>query len=138
MRFTGDKAFKSIEESSQLILKYDHYKQHGMGRWTVVAKHNHEVLGWCGLKKHDEGFIDIGFRFFQQVWGNGYATEAAQACLDYGFNTLQLDEIIGRASQDNPRSIRVLEKLGMRFWKKAPCEGIEDSVSYRIQHSSTG
>ena len=101
-RHTGDNAFESIEESEQLIKNYSQYKQHGLGRWTVVSKISNEVLGWCGLKKHSEGFIDIGFRFLRNEWGKGYATEAAKACLEYGFTNLKLEEIIGRASQDNP------------------------------------
>ena len=131
-RHTGDNAFESIEESEQLIKNYSQYKQHGLGRWTVVSKISNEVLGWCGLKKHSEGFIDIGFRFLRNEWGKGYATEAAKACLEYGFTNLKLEEIIGRASQDNPASIRVLEKIGMEFWKIAPCEGIDNSVYYKI------
>lgn len=130
---TGDKPFKTVEEAGQLIVNYDQYKQHGFGRWTVVSQETHEVLGWCGLKKHKEGFVDIGFRFFKKYWGKGYATEAAQACLEYGFNQKHVDEIIGRTSEENKASIRILEKIGLKYWKHDSCEGIENSIYYKIQ-----
>ena len=50
-RHTGDNAFESIEESEQLIKNYSQYKQHGLGRWTVVSKISNEVLGWVWPQK---------------------------------------------------------------------------------------
>lgn len=68
-----------------------------------------------------------------EEWGEGYATESAKAVLEYGFNTLDIEEIIGRAAADNFASIRVLEKLNMKFWKKDNCNGIKNSHYYRIK-----
>ena len=133
MRFTGGVVFKNLEESEALIANYTHYQVYGYGRWTVVEKKSNDVLGWCGLKYHpEEGYVDLGYRIHYKYWGNGFGTEAAQACLDYGFETLGIKEVVGRISMENKASIRVLEKIGMKFWKKAPCEGIEDSLFYRI------
>ncbi len=133
MKYTGDDAFENLEEARDLIKNYDHYDQFGYGRWTVVLKEDQMPIGWCGLKNHpDEGYIDLGYRFPQKSWGKGYATESALACVEYGFNTLEMNEIVGRTAQANKASIRVLEKVGMTFWKAAPCKGIEDSVYYRI------
>jgi len=132
MRYTGDLAFNSVEASAELIQNYDHYVKHGFGRWTVVTQKQERVIGWCGLKQHDEGFVDIGFRLFRNEWGKGYATEAAKACLEYGLMQLSITNIIGRASLENTASLHVLEKIGMKFWKHAPCEGIENSVYYKL------
>ena len=132
MQYTGDKAFESIAESQAFLKQYDPYSSTGFGRWTVLLKSNNEVIGWCGLKRLDENTVDLGYRFFKEHWNKGYATEAAKACLNEGFENYGLDEIIGRTAKLNLASIRVLEKIGMSYFKEAPCEGIENSVYYKI------
>mgnify|MGYP000165043155 CR=1 FL=1 len=132
MKYTGDSPFDSVESARQFLKHYTDYTINGFGRWAVVDKKTNSFLGWCGLKLNEENLIDIGFRFFQNEWGKGYATEAAKACLDYGFNHLNMDEIIGRAASENKASIRVLEKLNMLFWKQDNCKGIENSVYYTL------
>jgi RimJ/RimL family protein N-acetyltransferase len=132
LKFTGDIPFKSVIEAKEFLANYSDYKRNGFGRWTVVLKETHEAIGWCGLKRHDEGFVDIGFRFLKKEWNKGFATESAQACLKYGFEELGLSEIIGRVATENIGSIKVLEKLEMSYWKKAPCDGIDDALYYRI------
>ncbi|MFC3199594.1 GNAT family N-acetyltransferase [Parapedobacter deserti] len=76
-----------------------------------------EVLQYTGDVQFEDvaAEYDIGYRFFKQHWGKGYATESAKAAMDYGFGTLKLDRIIGRARVENPASINVFNKLGMRF-----------------------
>jgi RimJ/RimL family protein N-acetyltransferase len=134
IRYTGDSAFESVESARVFLSNYNEYEKNGYGRWAVIDKESKVYLGWCGLKYHKEGHTDIGFRFHKQYWGKGYATESAKAVIDYGFNTLGLSEIIGRASKENIASIRVLEKLGMEFWKRDTCEGIPNSVYYKIEN----
>ncbi len=131
MQYTGDIPFKSIEESERFIANYDHYQEHGYGRWTVVLKQTGTVIGWCGLKYHMEGYVDIGYRLLRSEWGNGYGTEAAQACLDFGRMHISNLPIWGRVSKDNIGSIRVLEKIGMQYFKSAECGAIQDSLYYR-------
>jgi [ribosomal protein S5]-alanine N-acetyltransferase len=57
----------------------------------------------------------LGYRFIKKFWGKGYATEVAFACIQYGFNRLNLQQIIGRALPGNLASIKVLEKCGMQY-----------------------
>ena len=74
------------------------------------------IIGWCRLKyTPSKKKYDIGFRFYKEYWNVGYATEAAQACIEYGFGKLNLNKIIGRVRQENMASIRVLEKIGLHF-----------------------
>ena len=114
IKFTGDGAFESVEAARDFLSRYDQFEKYQMGRWAVVSKENEEVLGWCGLKFHPkEDFVDLGFRLFQNQWGKGYATEASKLSLEYGFRTLGLEHVIGRADVRNQASIRVLEKMGM-------------------------
>ncbi|WP_196889253.1 GNAT family N-acetyltransferase [Aureivirga sp. CE67] len=133
LKFTGDIPFDNIEKAKTFLENYDQYSKNGYGRWAVVLKENNEFIGWCGLKFNEENYTDIGFRFFQKHWNKGFATEAAKATLDYGFETLKLDEIIGRVATENFASIKVLEKLGMHFWKHDTCKGIENSRYYKLK-----
>ena len=98
----------------------------------MIKKASESFIGWCGLKLNEQNLIDIGFRFFRREWNKGYATEAAKACLEYGFKELNLKEIIGRVAQENNGSIKVLEKLSMEYWKNDSCKGIENSLYYKI------
>jgi len=133
IKYTGDDSFKSIGEAKYFLDKYSDYQRNGYGRWAVILKSESRVLGWCGLKKRDDGVIDLGFRFFKKDWGKGYATEAAEGCLKLGFNQFGMTEIIGQAAVANTGSIRVLEKLNMKYWKlETDQNGLEESVIYRI------
>jgi len=134
MRYTGNVSFESVADARQFLSTYKDYEKNGYGRLAVIDKETNSFLGWCGLKYHEEGFTDIGFRFFKKYWGQGYATESAEAVIEYGFYSLNLEEIIGRSSQDNIASIKVLEKIGMQYWKNDVCEGIPNSVYYKISN----
>ena len=103
----------SATENLQRILTQ--YKEYGYGRWAVFTRDQNEFIGWCGLKYRPERKeMDLGYRFIPQYWGKGYATEAALATLRYGFETLQLARIHAMAHIENPRSLKVLEKIGMQ------------------------
>ncbi|MEN8928108.1 MAG: GNAT family N-acetyltransferase [Flavobacteriales bacterium] len=132
LKYTGDVAFESVGKTKDFLSNYPDYEKNGFGRWIVELKGTNEILGWCGLKKHEDGKVDIGYRFYQKEWGKGYATEAARACLEYGFELLELEEILGNSAIENKKSIRVFDKLGMKFIENKTCDGIEDAVRYRI------
>jgi [ribosomal protein S5]-alanine N-acetyltransferase len=133
IRYTGDKPFKSIEESEELIRNYEQYNKYKSGRLSVILKETGQLLGWCGLKYHEEEELtDIGYRFKKEFWNKGYATEAGQASIDYGFSVLGLKEIVGHAMPDNEASIRVFKKLGMHYVKDVIAEG-NPSVLYMIR-----
>lgn len=132
MKYTADYVFKTVEESIDLIRNYKEYEKTGFGRWTVVLKKTNEVLGWCGLKyiqSVDE--VDLGYRLKRKYWNKGYATEACKASLEVGFNQYNIDLIVGRTMIDNLASRRVLEKIGMTFWKKFDFEE-HPGVYYRL------
>ena len=75
-----------------------------------------EFIGWCGLKARPErNEIDLGYRFMKTAWGKGYATEAAFACIKYGFEKLNLERIVGRAMPQNTASLKVLQKCDMQY-----------------------
>ena len=129
LRYTGDDPFESVEATREFLENYSDYQRNGFGRWIVVLKATGEILGWCGLKRDREtNEVDIGYRFFRKHWNKGYATEAAKACLVFGFEELELDKIIGRARKENTASLNVFDKLGMSFK-----EGFEeDGESWKL------
>ena len=95
-----------------------------LGRWAIHTKSDYEFIGWCGLKYIKETEItDLGYRLLKTAWGKGYATEAAQYTLIYGLRDLKINEITGMAHVENIASIRVLEKIGMKFIKNEMVEG---------------
>lgn len=131
IKYTGDKAFESIESARQFLSNYNPYKEHGYGRWAVIDKNTNEFLGWCGLKYSSElNEVDLGFRFHKKYWNQGFATETAQACLDYGLNQLNLTKIVGRAMEANSASVKVLEKIGMEFVEKREFQ-LHEGVVYQ-------
>ncbi|BDD04706.1 GNAT family N-acetyltransferase [Aureibacter tunicatorum] len=136
LKYTGDVGFQDVEEAKTFLSGYSDYKKNGYGRWAVVLKESGRFLGWCGLKLNEEGLVDLGYRFFRNEWGKGYATESAIASLNYGFENLDLDDVIARSDRNNVASIKVIEKLGMEFWKNDECKGISNAVYYRIDKQS--
>ena len=122
IQHTGDVPFADIAAAADFIQAYDYYERYGFGRWAVVLRETQQFIGFCGLKFHaDEA--DLGFRLFRSEWNKGLATEAARACLNYGFTHLKLKMIIGRVRQANLASIKVLEKIGMQRKKSFDFEG---------------
>ncbi len=124
-RFTHDPA-KDLDHAKEMLEKVilPQYALYNHGRWAVHLKINLEFLGWCGLKYRAElNEIDLGYRFKKIAWGKGYATEAAYACIKYGFEKLGFHRIIGRAEVNNIGSWKVLEKCGMNYIRNEEIEG---------------
>jgi ribosomal-protein-alanine N-acetyltransferase len=129
LKFTGDKPFENIQASIDFLTNYDQYEKYGVGRLAVIDKATTKFMGWCGLKfNQDKNEFDIGFRFYRSYWNKGYATETAKKCLDFGFNELGIEKIIGRAMKENIGSIKVLEKIGMTFKENFDFEGREGVI----------
>ena len=124
VKYTGDKPFGSEEEAREFLSNYDQYKKYGVGRYAVIVKHTKQFIGWCGLKYSDElDQYDIGFKFYKEYWNQGFATETARKCIEFGFNKVGLSEIVGRAMKENKASTRVFEKIGMTFCKNFDFDG---------------
>ncbi len=122
-RYTGDGLVKDLEEAKRILtdIILPQYKNK-LGRWAVHLKTTNEFIGWCGLKFIEEdNEVDLGYRFFEDHWGKGYAFEAAKATMDYGVNILKTKKIIARAAKDNHASLNVIKKLGMVYFKDEHC-----------------
>lgn len=133
VKYTGDSGFESVAEAQSFLQHYNQYELYGYGRWAAIDKISGEFLGWCGLKfSPDLNEVDLGFRFFRSYWNQGYATETAKACIEYGFENLNLDKIVGRAMKANIGSVKVLEKCGMEYVGKFDFEK-HPGVLYQIK-----
>jgi len=137
-KYTGEPPITSKEEMMRAIDERVHlYKKVGYGRWPTFLKDGMQFIGWAGLAylpEFDE--IDLGYRFLPEFWGMGFATEASEAILKYGFGKLDLERIVAIAMKENKASIRVMEKVGMAFDKFAPYDpGGEDVAWYQCDKS---
>jgi [ribosomal protein S5]-alanine N-acetyltransferase len=118
IRYTGDPGggFTSVEHALEILRSRPiaDYRTYGYGRWACVLKASGEVIGFAGLKYlSDSQEVDLGYRLLPAYWGQGLATEACRAVLDYGRTRLDIERIIGLVDPENVASVRVLEKLGL-------------------------
>lgn len=87
----------------------------GHGFWAVERLADGELLGLCGLFKRDSlPEVDVGYGFLPRYRGQGYAREAAAACLKHGHETMGMQTILAITSPENTASARVLTAIGMR------------------------
>lgn len=113
----GQLATTPEEMTRRIGLRLQRERDLGLTVWTVEERACGRIVGTCGLIPA-EGVgpeIELAYRFAPDVWGRGYATEAARACVRYGFEVVKLERIIAFCMEANAGSRRVLEKCGMRF-----------------------
>ena len=118
LRFIGDRGVRTLEDSLAYIRNgpMEMYERLGIGLCLVELKDGGVPAGICGLLKRDSlDDVDLGFAFLPAFRGKGLAYEAAAAAMAYGRDVVGLDRIVAITSRDNDRSVRLLEKLGMRF-----------------------
>ena len=97
------------------------YANDGYGLWAMILKSTRELIGDCGLVLQSVDAVDeieIGYHVRRDLWNQGYASEAARACRDYGFANLKVDRLISLIRPENLASRRVAEKNGMTIWKE--------------------
>jgi RimJ/RimL family protein N-acetyltransferase len=110
-----DEVYASVDQAKFFLKRYlERTKDIPFAREAVIRKSDGAWLGWCGLKRLEDGAVDLGFRFHREYWGNGYATESGKAWLAYGFGEANLKRIISNAASGNAGSQRALEKLGFQ------------------------
>ena len=116
--FIGDRGVRTVADA-ELYLRNGalaSYVTHGFGLYLVTLRASGTAIGICGLIRR-EGLddADIGFAYQPAHWGQGYAAEAAQGVLQHARQELGLRRIAAITNQDNTRSIKLLEKLGLKF-----------------------
>ncbi len=118
LHFIGDKNVRSLEDARQYLLTgpIACYKQNDFGLLLIELKDSHTPIGMCGLLKREElAQPDIGFAFLPDYWGKGFALEAATKVMKDARERLKLEQILAIVNPDNDASIKLLERLGLRF-----------------------
>ena len=96
-----------------------------LGLWATIHKDTGKFIGRCGLLPwtiDGEQEVEVAYTIAREYWGQGLATEAAHAILDYGFEQLKLSRLICRIDEENRASRKVAEKIGMTFEREAQDE----------------
>ncbi len=140
MRFS-EKGIKTRAQAEDFLdwMLY-HYQKYGFGLYAVIHQESEELIGYCGLlfwtvDNHQE--LEIAYRLATAYWGQGLATEAATAIRDYAwqhfpreclFPRLRTNRLICIIEPANYRSIRVAEKLGMKWEKNTVFKGLKVGI----------
>ncbi len=107
-------ACEQVERMIRNWLK--HWAERGYGLWAVESLSSGELLGRGGLQYlPDTNEVEVDFILGRKFWGQGFATEVGKVSLQYGFEELDFDTIVGIVHTENIASQKVLEKIGMRF-----------------------
>ena len=111
---------RTREQTAASLADYaEEWRARGHGIWAVTETATGDLLGMCGFVDRAE----LGYIFGRFAWGRGIATEAARACLRFGFERLDYETIGAGALKENAASLRILQKLGMH---RAPNAHFDD------------
>ncbi len=119
--YAWEHAFSDEEVAEWIDENIMRYNRDGYSYWAVIEKTSDKLIGFTGLiaeQADGENYVGVGYIYKNLYWGNGYAFEAASACVDYAFNTLRLNEITAQIRPENTASRRVAERLGMSIKKR--------------------
>jgi RimJ/RimL family protein N-acetyltransferase len=133
LQYIGDKGVRNTEDAIRYIQTGPQasYEQFGFGLYLVEVKESGVPMGMCGLLKRDSlPDVDIGFAFLPEYWSQGFAFEAAAAVMTYGRELLGLRRIVAITSLENSASIKLLNKIGLRFERLIQLE--EDRPQVRL------
>jgi RimJ/RimL family protein N-acetyltransferase len=114
----GDKGVRNQAGAAQYIRDgpMASYERFGFGLYRVELKDTETPIGICGLLKRDSlPDVDVGFAFLPKYWAHGYAVESASAVMKHGRDVLGIGRIVAITAPDNHGSIKVLEKIGLKF-----------------------
>ena len=107
------------------------YEQYGHGLWSVILPSENQFIGDCGLVWQEVDGADeleVGYHLTPKYWGQGFATEAARACMNYAFDELGAPRIISMIRPENLPSRRVAERNGLQIEKEVFWRGYQHYV----------
>jgi len=118
MKWTPSPPSKNVAETAERLARtiaFTARQPPGFGLWALELKESGEFLGQVGLfpveGKGPE--VEVAYELAPRVWGHGYATEAARALIDYGFDEMRLRRIVALILPANTRSRNVASKCSM-------------------------
>ena len=128
IRNVADRGIRTVADAKAYILEKlaPSYAQFGFGFYLVELKDGGTGVGICGLVKRETmEDVDIGYSTLERFCGRGYAYEAASALMQHGRSVLGLPRIVGVTAPENLISIKLLEKLGLRYERMVDLPGYE-------------
>jgi ribosomal-protein-alanine N-acetyltransferase len=136
MKFMGNPP-DSVESEGENIQKHidNYYDQCGYGMWAVILKENNQLIGRCGLiyqQVGDTKEVEVSYLLDNPFWGKGFATEAARQTIKLGFEKYRLPRIIALINQKNTASVRVAEKIGLKFEKNVVYKDFGSVAMYAL------
>jgi ribosomal-protein-alanine N-acetyltransferase len=112
MRWVGGGPVRHRRDTAAMLFSYaEHQRQHGFSCWAVIDRASGRLLGDAGLSTRGQS-VELGYTLGFEHWRRGYATEAAQLCIDAAFGALGMDTLSAVVVADNVASVAVLTKLG--------------------------
>jgi ribosomal-protein-alanine N-acetyltransferase len=137
MRFMGRQP-DSVEFERYYIRKHiaDYYDKHGFGLWAAVLKEDNRLIGRCGLLYQEvEGTreVEVSYLLDRHYWGRGLATEAARETVRFGFERYKFPRIVALINPENVASVRVAEKVGMRYERVVSFKDFGEVALYVLQ-----
>lgn len=114
----------TLEETTRFLERtIAHYDDHGFGLSAVVLRDSGTLAGWAGLGVPNFlpellPAVEVGWRLAERFWGQGYATEAGAAWIDYGLGEIGLERIVSICQPENEASYVVMMRLGMRLERR--------------------
>ena len=104
----------------------------GIGGWVVLDNATGALAGFVGLIRREPGETELLYGLGREWWGRGLATEASMAVLTYAFAELRCARVTAATDVPNVASVRVMQRLGMRFTHRAPLNGL-DTLFYELR-----
>ena len=112
-----DRTEADVRDFVQMFLDQQNDQPRRRFQLAVTSREDGQLIGSCGIRRklENDWEADIGYELAPEYWGQGYATEAAQAVVEFGFRELKLHRVSSWCIADNAASARVLERLGLRL-----------------------
>ncbi|PTL83444.1 GNAT family N-acetyltransferase [Vitiosangium sp. GDMCC 1.1324] len=129
----GDRGVRSVEDARRYIVNgpVASYERYGFGLYRVGLKASDEPMGMCGLLKRDSiEDVEVGFAFLPRFWSKGYALESAAAVKAHGRDVLGLKRLAAIVNPDNQGSIRVLERIGLKYERMVRLPGEAQDIRF--------
>lgn len=137
VRFVGDGQPLTRQQVALWIMRsQNNYQNRGFGCFAVVHKESQQMIGYAGFALPDNAPLELVYGFDKSYWGQGLASEVAQALIEYGLNSINLAEILATVDPDNIASVRILEKLGFKFLRQSVDEHGLPTAFYLINQQN--
>lgn len=133
-RYLFDGVTLPRERTASLVAESERlFATDGLGLWAARDRNDNSLIGIAGFWFfRDPPELELLYAIDRSRWGHGLATEISRAVIDYGVSTLAFDSIRASTDAPNAASVRVLEKLGFGFQRRAAVGGI-DTLFFQLE-----